>query len=695
MKGRQMQQTGGNRRNSRSGVKMGSLSCFILISLSLSSLGSCGQTIDNSQSILPRQAILFPDSPDSVSVEGSGQNHDDFTKHQTPFSHFPQKLRQDKIPEAIPSTSSSLETKVGIKNQTSDAGQVQASDQVITADLHEGALVEDSLVARGEQLKHLSVTNDHDLTGMETYVFSSMAEKDVSERLCFFGTRPCIIPKTVNGTSLLWNDMRRTLAFAWELHVFGSAGLFILMVVLAAFGMAGACTLTSPLHGDLILPNSLLIVSGSLRAVLLLLDPYGTRQIVSHATLAALHNVPMQLLLWTQVSLPLITLRGLKMLPFPRKLMHPCMLGGLAILHTSLLVVADLCPLFSFPELPIVLQTLSFSWGLLFCVGILVKTLLYKKVHRGSSAAQCGVAQRIARRAQQVTIVCAFFGTLCCCLQIFSLLWLYGLLGNWRRFGWGWWLCQFWARILEISWGFSLLILGSWIFWSPISCHKKVNNGKDKSGGLKSEKKMLWGRIVSFIQGMPFKKTPESWLHLIPNNWAKHNPSEVSNITSPYDNQPSTNASDCKPDHVGCYDSQEASLWRKLNERECILSLIEFEMRPPSPINLRRSIDNALSPRHLIPGGLFTPPPPAWSHTLGQDTSEQETRILPQAYAGFGWILETESTPVSPDHFGTRNASADHSLISESNHSHRENLNSRYSAGMYQHEWSDDDVTDL
>lgn len=669
---------------------MGSTFCFtVILLLSLLCLGSCGQTNHNTQSVLSREVIFPPDSF-SVSLEGSGQTFVN-VKQQTPISRFPQKLQQDRLPVAATPASHRDNT------ETSDTEQVQViGDQVIPEDLHEDVHIEGSHIASREQLKHSDMVN-HDSTGditIETHVFSSIAEKDESGHPCFFASRPCIIPKNLNGTSLLWNDMQRTLAFAWELHVFGSAGLFILMVVLAAYGMAGACTLTSPLHGDLILPNSLLIVSGSLRAVLLLLDPYGTRQILSHATLAALHNVPMQLLLWTQVSLPLITLRGLKMIPVPTKLMHPCVIGGLAILHTSLLVVADLCPPVNFPELPIVLQALSFSWGLLFCIGTLIKTVPHKKVHRGPSAAQWGVAQRIVRRAKRVTVVCAFFGILCSCLQIFSLLWLYGLLGNWRRFGWGWWLCQFWARILEISWGFSLLILGSWIFWSPISCHKKVASGKDKDGALKRGKKM-WDRVVSFIQVFPFKKTRESWEHLIPNNWVKYNlsTSGSSNIKSPYDNQPPTKASDCKPSHVECYDSQDAGLWPKLNERECVLSLIDFDMRPPSPINLRRSIDNALSPRHLLPGGLFTTPPPPWSHTLGPDASVQEAGKLPQAYAGFGWMIEAGSIPASPDHFRTheppRDSSASHIVES----SHLKNL--RYSGGRYQPEWSDDDVTDL
>lgn len=136
------------------------------------------------------------------------------------------------------------------------------------------------------------------------------------------GLSPGIVLTNSNGTNLLWGDMRRTLAFAWEEHVFGSASFFILMAVLAVMGLAGACILPHPHCDALILANTLLILSGSLRGVLLLLDPYGTRQILSRATLAELHNAPLQLFLWVQLVFALITLSD-KIITFPAKAAAP------------------------------------------------------------------------------------------------------------------------------------------------------------------------------------------------------------------------------------------------------------------------------------------------------------------------------------------------------------------------------------
>lgn len=522
---------------------------------------------------------------------------------------------------------------------------------------------------------------------------------------CVLG--PCVFPN-FNGTNLLWDDMRRTLAFAWELHVFGSAGLFISLAILAVVGMAGACTLPPPFCDALTLANGLLILSGTLRAVLLLLDPYGTRQILSRATLAALHNVPMQLLLWAQVALALVTLREFNLLLFPLKLQQTWLVGGLAVLHCTPLVVADLFSQTFSPALPLLLQTLSLCWGLPFCMGILPKSCSNLNPFLRSSVPQWGPSQRIEKCAKRVTAVCAFLGVLCCSLQMYSLLWLYGLLGNWRRFGWGWWLSQFWARILELGWGFSLLVLGSWIFWMPSRGFSRGDLGQSRSELFKGmEKKSLWRWVLAHIRKGPLRKSEKTWEDLMPRNWATCNLSKTgfsnNNIMCPYDEPTADTILEYRPDPVSisCSDTQATLLWQKVGERECVLSLIEFDMRPPSPINLRRSIDNALHHGQLLTGGLFTPPPPSWTQSLGTDTTDGDGG--PPAYVGYRWNLETESICPSLDHFQAKEPIQSQSATSDYNGGdwspatahQREELNQALPAVNQQLDWSEDDVTNL
>ncbi|KAK5872463.1 hypothetical protein PBY51_013165 [Eleginops maclovinus] len=303
-------------------------------------------------------------------------------------------------------------------------------------------------------------------------------------------------------------------------------------------------------------------------------------------------------------------------------------------------------------------------------------------------------SQRIEKHAKRVTAVCAFFGFLCCSIQMYGLLWLYGLLGNWRYFGWGWWLSQFWARILELAWGFFLLVLGSWIFWTPSRGH----HGQGRIEVAKAFEKTSWcSRILARIRRGPLKKSDKTWEDLKPSNWAKYDVSRacfINNLTCPYDDQPSKITPEYNPEPVSknSSDSQAALLWQKVGECECIISLVEFDIRPLSPINLRRSIDNAIYHRQLIAGLLKLPPSP-WTQTMGMDTTEENygTTIFPPAYSGHGWNLDTESLSASVESIDAKERIQSVGVTTDYNRSVR----SAAAAVMHQHDWSEEDVTDL
>lgn len=463
---------------------------------------------------------------------------------------------------------------------------------------------------------------------VQNKVLTSVTKQNQSKpgSLCVFGLSSCDVLPSFNGTNLVWDDMKRTLAFAWELHVFGSASLFVLMAALAAVGMAGACTLPHPVSSTLSLANGLLLLSGALRGALLLLDPYGTRQVLPRASVVALHNLPLQLLLWAQIALALVTLRKLNLLFFSLKLTQPWLVAALAFFHCAHLLAADVFSGTLSPTVPLLLHTLSLCWGLTLCMGILPKSCSQPHPSLGSSVNQWTPSPGMENCAKKVTAACGVLGVLCCGLQTYSLLWLYGLLGNWRRFSWGWWLSQFWARILELSWGFSLLVLASWIFWMP---SKRAEKGQNK---YKAEKKSLWGQILAKIKRGPLKKSEQTLEDLMPNNWAKYNLSKTgfgSSIRCPYDHQP---AYQPNPGSNSSSEAPSALLWQKVSNPEGLLSLVEFDMRPPSPTNLRGSINEALFQGQLeAAGGLIT--------SAGGDTVEVE---YPSAYRGYGWMLDAE-----------------------------------------------------
>ncbi len=164
-------------------------------------------------------------------------------------------------------------------------------------------------------------------------------------------------PATVGGLKTDTN-------FAWELHVYGSAVLFLLVVVAATFGVIDGANRLHPFCGAFTLANILLLLAGLLRFVQLIIDPYGSRNILPHPALTAWHNLPVPLLLWAQATLALLALREETS---PQQL---SVTGWLAALHCTSLLLADLLSKTLSPALPLMLQTLTICWGLLLCLGI-------------------------------------------------------------------------------------------------------------------------------------------------------------------------------------------------------------------------------------------------------------------------------------------------------------------------------------
>ncbi|KAJ0068790.1 hypothetical protein NL108_010864, partial [Boleophthalmus pectinirostris] len=494
---------------------------------------------------------------------------------------------------------------------------------------------------------------------------------------CLFGASPCLIPTSFNGTSLVWDDMKRTLAFAWELHVFGSASLFLLLMLLGVLGMFYVHTLPPPLREVLILTNSLVVISASLRGVLLLLDPYGTRQILSRASFTALHNVSVHLLLWAQTSLALLTLRGMTLLFFQLDVQHWWVVGALGLAHCMPLVVADLYPSAISHALPLLLQSLSLCWGIPLGLGTVMKSLSNLPQFLRSSLPQWMPSYRAEMCAKRVTAACAVLGVLSSTLHMYSILWLYGLLGNWKRFGWGWWLCQFWGRILELFWCLSLIVLGLWI-----SC--TISRGHSKSKCKPCKDVTVLNKVLSQFRKGPLRKPEKTWEELMPNNWSKYKLSRagISSAMATHDDH-SYKSEYTDPVSTTSCDSQAAVLWQNISERECVLSLIDFNMVPPSPINLRCSIDNALMSR-----SLFIAPPPSWTQSV--------TDMLPPAYSSFSWPMDTESITASLDHFQTSESpwfTRDHNNRPTADT--EDELSSELCSSVNQYEISDDDIRNI
>ncbi|XP_061113852.1 proline-rich transmembrane protein 3 [Conger conger] len=475
---------------------------------------------------------------------------------------------------------------------------------------------------------------------------------------CVSGLGPCVAWAGPNGTALLWGDLHHTLSFAWELHVYGTAGLFLLLAAGALLGLLLSPGLRCPHRGCLALANGLLLLVGALRAAHFFIDPYGSREVLPHPGVAALYNPPLAMLVWAQAALALLSLRGAGLVLLPPGLQRLPLVAVLAVLHCTVLLGADLMSPALSPAVLVVLQTLSLSWGLGLCLGFFFYAFPHLRRPPPPPAAEEPVSrvegwqegQRTGRVLGRVLAVCACLGALCCGLHVHATLWLYGLLGDWRRFSWAWWLVHFWARLLELAWAFSLLLLASWVFWRPrgrrgdpglVEGRIGADLPSSSSSSASMQRHTCWAKIVQSLRGRPCRKSESNGVGgggsgELPNNWAGQerpgadiSKSLIRNREPPAPSRSVKDSNRARNQKAGASSGSAGSLLRLHSlgqppqrslsssldrakewalEKESVLSLNDFDLRPPSPIDLSRSIDEALHREHLLRGGsLFRP----------------------------------------------------------------------------------------
>ncbi|XP_053576910.1 proline-rich transmembrane protein 3 [Bombina bombina] len=436
-----------------------------------------------------------------------------------------------------------------------------------------------------------------------------------------------------NMTLLKWDHLHNTLSFAWDMHVYGTGVLFVLLSVIAMVNLIGSPILQVPYLPYILMSNSLLFAVGVLRAVLFFLDPYGTKSIISYRVSLVLYNVTFPLILTTFATLVLLVLNIGCLQLLPPKIQSLPLLAVVGVIHFIILLSADLLTHFLNPSVNIVLQILSISWGIFLMVGTFVVYYRLRKcskdivneTQRVSPTTEDIVSMQTQGRnikclftSSRVLLVSSVFGLLCCGLQVYALLWLYGLLGKKNEFSWSWWFVQFWFRIFELALCFSMMFIASHSFclqcstsdhtcWSkiisyfcvynkteipeyPNNCYDWTNNIQDRVINNNISKSIIRNQA----ENVPLRILKET-------NENKPNVALNSRSASPLARP--------KPEHIFGPKSQNVTMGRSYTsicfERESMLSLADLEFRPPSPINLSRSIDEALFREHLVRDSIF------------------------------------------------------------------------------------------
>ncbi|OCT85884.1 proline-rich transmembrane protein 3 isoform X2 [Xenopus laevis] len=438
-----------------------------------------------------------------------------------------------------------------------------------------------------------------------------------------------------NKTLLNWDDLQRTLSFAWDMHVYGTGALFILLSIIAMVNLIGSSIVCVPYLPYIIASNALLFVIGILRSVFFLLDPYGTKSKISHGLALVLYNVTFPLMLSTFATLVLLVIKIASLQLLPSKLQTLPLLGFIGVIHFIILLSADLLTHLLNPSVNIVLQILSISWGIFLMVGNFVAYYRLRRSskdimnenQRVSPTCEDIVSMQTQERnmrclftSSRVLLVSSIFGLLCCGLQVYAVLWLYGLLGKKNEFSWSWWFLQFWFRIFELGLCFSLLFVASHSFcqqcsrsdhtcWSKIIsyfCTYKKTEVAEYPNNCYDWTNSIQERVVNNnISKSLIRNEPEN----VPLKMLKENNETKSGSVLCNNSGSASPLFKPKPDVVFSPKHQNMIIGRSYTsigfEKESMLSLTDLGFRPPSPINLSRSIDEALFREHLVRDSIF------------------------------------------------------------------------------------------
>uniref|UniRef100_F6Z4Z1 Proline rich transmembrane protein 3 n=1 Tax=Monodelphis domestica TaxID=13616 RepID=F6Z4Z1_MONDO len=476
------------------------------------------------------------------------------------------------------------------------------------------------------------------------------------------GPRACGPQANETSSPLLrWGSLRHTLSFAWELHVYGAGAFFLLLAFLALAGLvAAAITPHMPGRAHALAAAALVLAASLLRAIYLLADPYGSRGRLAARTGLVLYNLPFPLLV---TALGALALLGLGQL-LPPRLRSLRLLGALGAVHWALLLGADLLSPWLRPPLNLLVQGLSCAWGAGVALGtlLLCRRWLLGMVEVGPEGHG---RNRTPGPEPRVLAVGGALGLLASGLQLAAAVWLYPLAGTPSRFSWPWWGVQFWLRLVELAWATALALVAG-----VASCR----------WGPRPTEHTCWGKLLHYACPPPGKnEVPE-----YPNNcydWTGtaglerggtdisksliRNPAEGGGPRAPKDSNelragqvfpsPAGSAASLAragrspryPNNVGPGRSRSSVCL----DKTAGLSLSELDLRPPSPINLSRSIDEALFREHLVRDSVFLRSSLQYPAGLGRRDSAaslQDASALSQP----GGPLLRQRRSSDPDHSG-------------------------------------------
>ncbi|KAM4733810.1 proline-rich transmembrane protein 4 [Anableps anableps] len=454
-----------------------------------------------------------------------------------------------------------------------------------------------------------------------------------------------------------WNSAFATWGFAWEAHIYGLGSVFTLICLISVVCLLGLPLRCPPGIGFFIMLHFFILGFAGIQGFSLLYDAYNSQDRLPPLVTQLLSELPMPCLISafslaffllslhsrSYLSLQIAISTSFSALPKPCLLLCMCLLQfmislgcvGLLQFFHSLPTVIILFPQGLFVFLTIFL---SFSYFIFYCL----KQVNTKHIYRLNDNGETGGSPEMVR-----PVICPFskvedwdraagagIGSSLCLLgcgglQFYGILHALGF-GGVDGLGfqpWPWWGYQIGCRFCEIGVCLGLCIIGT----HPLFCNKNsplktISNTRPGSWSRLSCSSPLRGHSGPTQEEAisPALSTHESWSQvkqekLVVCNVDTKKQSEALPLCSMVDNP--VNEVNYENKHSPSQSTlalhtPQNPLSKPKNADELQISSLDSvgtdsdstgDLRPPSPIDLSRSIDQALFSESLFSHSIFSP----------------------------------------------------------------------------------------
>ncbi|KAI2653408.1 Proline-rich transmembrane protein 4 [Labeo rohita] len=438
-------------------------------------------------------------------------------------------------------------------------------------------------------------------------------------------TPPLLVPLLTD-----WNAAMATWGLAWELQVYVLGCVFSLVAVLSVLSLMclplrwpSGCAHFSLLH-------LLQLLTGSSRALWLLYDPYGQKERLPIAWARLLHEAAYPCITASfGLLLLLLTARSCTQLLSQNTLQRStCLLAALVLLHIAI-VMASMAILQLFPTLQVVpllppaafvlmSSVLSFTYLLLYCCARADVKHIYRLNESSPERPSCHASRcpfteaRMWERAARTGVFSALFLLACGGLRLYAMLNAGGLTGGVMvgLMPWPWWGFQLSCRVCETGVCLSLAL----VITHPLLCcgvplskpggctwlfKKPPTEGATLAKPTILSSRCGWSlrptEKLGLCEGIARRESESVPLYTLVE--LPHSESDGLDLHYPG-----------SPQHESCTQLSQTTKKSKVSHASSFASFdadSTADLRPPSPIDLRRSIDEALNSEALFQHSLF------------------------------------------------------------------------------------------